>query len=142
MQAPGTALHCAGQHLAPGLPTDPLPWRPTAGVRSFELDGYWDPAGGVYAQAAGLRISGQPGFLTDPKYKQPGFKVRCSADRSRALALWWNVATKLLAAHPPFQRPASLPGTPTAAAGRPPTISGPATLLLHRLAAGAACAGL
>ncbi|EFN55250.1 hypothetical protein CHLNCDRAFT_58012 [Chlorella variabilis] len=46
-----------------------------AGVRALELDAYWDPQGGAYAQAAGLRIAGQSGWLTDPKYQQPGFKV-------------------------------------------------------------------
>jgi hypothetical protein len=53
----------------------PLTTQLDGGVRSFELDAYWDPQGGLYGQAAGLRIAGRNGWLSDAKYKQPGFKV-------------------------------------------------------------------
>ncbi|PRW44370.1 hypothetical protein C2E21_6505 [Chlorella sorokiniana] len=53
----------------------PLTTQLDGGVRSFELDAYWDPQGGLYGQAAGLRIAGRNGWLSDAKYKQPGFKT-------------------------------------------------------------------
>lgn len=53
----------------------PLTAQLDGGVRSFELDAYWDPQGGLYGQAAGMRIAGQNAWLTDAKYKQPGFKA-------------------------------------------------------------------
>ena len=135
-----TALHRRLQGPGcPGLPACqtacPAPC-PTAGVRSFELDGFWDPAGGVYAQAAGLRIAGQPGFLADPKYKQPGFKV-CTAARLLACP---RGAHRRQTAAPKHQAPClPLPAPAMALAAAVHWARHP---LLPRLAAGAACARL
>ncbi|KAI7836099.1 hypothetical protein COHA_010027 [Chlorella ohadii] len=79
-QAPAQALFdhfggAASPLLAWQYAHPPLTAQLDGGVRSFELDAYWDPQGGLYGQAAGMRIAGQSGWLTDPKYKQPGFKV-------------------------------------------------------------------
>lgn len=65
----------AGPLLAWQFSHPPLTSQLDSGVRAFELDAYWDPQGGTYAQAAGMKIAGQNGWLTDPRYKQPGFKV-------------------------------------------------------------------
>lgn len=35
----------------------------------------WDPHGGLYAQAAGLKLANESGWLDDPELKLPGFKV-------------------------------------------------------------------
>ncbi|GAB4822596.1 hypothetical protein N2152v2_009642 [Parachlorella kessleri] len=45
------------------------------GVRGFELDLHADPLGGLYAQAAGLRLAGVSGWLDIPELQEPGFKV-------------------------------------------------------------------
>ena len=44
-------------------------------MRAFELDVHADPEGGLYGQAAGLRLAGAPGWLSDERYQRPGFKV-------------------------------------------------------------------
>lgn len=53
----------------------PLAAQLAGGGRAVELDSYWDPKGGLYGQAAGLRFAGLDGWLTDPAYTRPGFKV-------------------------------------------------------------------
>ena len=45
-------------------------------MRGFELDLHADPQGGLYAQAAGLRLAGVSGWLDIPELQEPGFKVR------------------------------------------------------------------
>jgi Phosphoinositide phospholipase C, Ca2+-dependent len=46
-----------------------------AGVRQIELDNYADPNGGLFDQAAGLKLAGVDGWLDDSELKAPGFKV-------------------------------------------------------------------
>lgn len=149
----------------------PLTTQLDGGVRSFELDAYWDPQGGLYGQvrtwgsldgdlrvqraaasrrvrtagqwkvdgrfvagsciparlqrsnykpsfkhtrlqAAGMRIAGQNGWLTDAKYKQPGFKVGSGWYRQLcSLGGWpaWLVAAGLCPARLPVQPPACCP---------------------------------
>eukprot|EP00887_Chlorella_sp_A99_P005001 scaffold4.g5001.t1 len=53
----------------------PLPEQLDAGIRAFELDINWDPDGGLYSQAAGLKLANASGWLDDADLKQPGFKV-------------------------------------------------------------------
>jgi hypothetical protein len=45
------------------------------GVRQIELDVYADPQGGRYVTNHLLTFLGQPGTMTDPAWKKPGFKV-------------------------------------------------------------------
>lgn len=73
----GSPCRLSGCTALPDAPVPPRPALVLPGVRAFELDVYWDPDGGLYGQAAGLRLAGLPGWLDDPRYKQPGFKVRC-----------------------------------------------------------------
>jgi hypothetical protein len=55
-----------------------------AGVRALELDVQPDPEGRLFAQSAGLRIAGKPGWLDNPTLQHPGFKVgQCEHGPSR-----------------------------------------------------------
>ncbi|KAI3428421.1 hypothetical protein D9Q98_007248 [Chlorella vulgaris] len=80
-QAPPAELLAAFGGLASGpllaweYTQPPLSLQLDAGVRALELDVYWDPQGRLYGQSAGLRIAGMNGWLTEPQYQQPGFKV-------------------------------------------------------------------
>ncbi|KAL4858966.1 hypothetical protein ACK3TF_001332 [Chlorella vulgaris] len=80
-QAPPAELLAAFGGLASGpllaweYSQPPLSSQLDAGVRALELDVYWDPQGRLYGQSAGLRIAGMNGWLTEPQYRQPGFKA-------------------------------------------------------------------
>lgn len=55
------------------------------GVRQIELDLYWDPEGGLYAQPLALRLAAQsqtslPPFDPAQELKQPGIKILHSPD--------------------------------------------------------------
>ncbi|GMH33994.1 hypothetical protein BSKO_01828 [Bryopsis sp. KO-2023] len=45
------------------------------GVRSFELDVFYDPEGGLFASRAGAKLAGLNGTSDDPAWKEPGYKV-------------------------------------------------------------------
>ncbi len=44
-------------------------------MREIELDAFYDPKGGLFANSAALRLAGVNGTLPDPRYYQPGSKV-------------------------------------------------------------------
>lgn len=71
---------------------------------------YWDPSGGLYGQAAGLKLAGRPGWLDDPRYKQPGFKVGSrNFFGHAALAGASRHTLALLPATPHPQQPGAVP---------------------------------
>lgn len=79
----------AAANIAYGHP--PLTYQLQAlGIRKFELDIFYDPDGGRFAQPQGAQLTGDTDYLDHPEMLLPGFKVLHAADfdyRSSCLTL-------------------------------------------------------
>ena len=64
----------------------------TQGIRQIELDVFADPAGGLFANRAGLRYAKEPTASGIPELDQPGFKVVHVQDLDFESTCWTFVA--------------------------------------------------